>query len=465
MIPPAAPALRDLERRNLPANAASGAHPHDESKAPPRKLAEEPQPPPTPGIVSAATQEQVPWSNAFLEVGGFTGIEFSNSYFFEKALNWRGLLIEAFPANCKQLRTNRGSFPPDTPVSERNGIECKALCSEAEYFRRNGTVSFASGAEVPSGGDAALPGVSGTGGLVSAMSEEHKKQWIKGEVQVPCRPISWILGEHLARFGGALPVFFLDVEGGELDVLQSLEPFLKKHDPLLSIASSTPRTIGAPSPASKKAPERSAALSSGEAPGRRALSDDLQQEPKMELIVTQQAQQTGTVQKSGTRSSNYSTSAYHGTLLSTFSRRWGPFFSTRRNKRRQTTLAQPGDNITAEKAQATLSVCLFVIEFSDLRSVSPTRLEQERQMRATLRRWGYRRPQRWKPDLECMRFGLKEFCSIKNEFWEHPRLAECFRTNLAGGGGARQNISEAHARFIEGPHRIQESWSLSHASA
>ena len=42
--------------------------------------------------------------HTFVELGAYTGMALSNSYFFEKVLGWRGVLIEANDANFKKLR-------------------------------------------------------------------------------------------------------------------------------------------------------------------------------------------------------------------------------------------------------------------------------------------------------------------------------------------------------------------------
>jgi hypothetical protein len=43
----------------------------------------------------------------YLEMGAFDGIRFSNTYLFHKALNWKGLLIEAGPYAFYNLTQNR----------------------------------------------------------------------------------------------------------------------------------------------------------------------------------------------------------------------------------------------------------------------------------------------------------------------------------------------------------------------
>ena len=43
----------------------------------------------------------------FVEIGGFNGMDESNSRFFENCLGWEGLLVEGQPENYEKLRNNR----------------------------------------------------------------------------------------------------------------------------------------------------------------------------------------------------------------------------------------------------------------------------------------------------------------------------------------------------------------------
>jgi len=43
----------------------------------------------------------------FLEMGALNGIRYSNSYYFEKHMDWTGLLIEGSPTLYKELKVNR----------------------------------------------------------------------------------------------------------------------------------------------------------------------------------------------------------------------------------------------------------------------------------------------------------------------------------------------------------------------
>jgi hypothetical protein len=72
-----------------------------------------------------------------LEIEGLDGIDFSNTYFFEKKLDWRGILIEGHPGN-----KIRGA------QSERNNsaIFTVAVCDIVDDRPRNLTFTARGGA-------------------------------------------------------------------------------------------------------------------------------------------------------------------------------------------------------------------------------------------------------------------------------------------------------------------------------
>lgn len=58
----------------------------------------------------------------FIEFGARDGVEHSNTYFFEKALGWRGILLEVLPSEQKQIALNRpGAAIVDGGVCEYDG--------------------------------------------------------------------------------------------------------------------------------------------------------------------------------------------------------------------------------------------------------------------------------------------------------------------------------------------------------
>lgn len=130
----------------------------------------------------------------FLEMGALDGITFSNTLMFEQCLGWNGLLIEANPKSFTKLLENR---------------PCAITIGEAAC-------------KVDDGPTLRMAGNEGVASIV--------KDNVKDYVEVPCRPLSQMLEENgIDRIN----FFSLDVEGAELNVLQTLDWEKVKIDVLL----------------------------------------------------------------------------------------------------------------------------------------------------------------------------------------------------------------------------------------
>lgn len=129
-----------------------------------------------------------------VEIGGFTGKRYSNSWFFQYALGWRALLVEALPSNFEQMVLNR---PGAIHVSG-------AICFGASTRFQTGTNRA-------------------TGGIAQDMSEFHIDRWTDastGVLEVACTILSDVFKNNGIDH---VDVFFLDVEGGELTVLKTFD--------------------------------------------------------------------------------------------------------------------------------------------------------------------------------------------------------------------------------------------------
>ena len=128
----------------------------------------------------------------FVEIGALDGLKYSNSYFFEKALGWKSLLVEAHPQNAAALKKNR----PDAWTVHA------AMCT---------------------GDHVTFVGAGATGGVVDTMSPDHKKAFISKtykNITVKCR--QW--GPLFKKYGiQHIDVFVIDVEGGEYTVLSVMD--------------------------------------------------------------------------------------------------------------------------------------------------------------------------------------------------------------------------------------------------
>lgn len=130
----------------------------------------------------------------FLEIGGLDGLKFSNSWYFEQSLCWRGILIEGLPSSFEKMKANR-------PLAVNIG---QAVCSQA------GVVSYVIGNN------------SATAGLETHMDEDFRQTWHKSsnKVNVCCNPMNEILQPVMAPY---LNLLSIDVEGAEEIILKTID--------------------------------------------------------------------------------------------------------------------------------------------------------------------------------------------------------------------------------------------------
>ena len=130
----------------------------------------------------------------FLEIGAFDGASESTTAFFEQCLGWRGILVEAQPQSFRTLLGNR-PFTLNIRVATCPAHGSVRFSGDAKSFSRIGG----------NGSDGAV-------GLLRTTDE-------KSPISVSCGP----LGDYLSLLGVTrLDYFSLDVEGSELEVIESL---------------------------------------------------------------------------------------------------------------------------------------------------------------------------------------------------------------------------------------------------
>ena len=130
----------------------------------------------------------------FLELGAFDGASESTTAFFEQCLGWRGILVEAQPQSFGRVLKNR-PFTLNIRVAT-----CPA----------HGSVLYSGSAQ-----SFARIGGNGTDGAVGVLRTKGGTP----PIRVSCGP----LGDYLSLLGVTrLDYFSLDVEGSELEVIESL---------------------------------------------------------------------------------------------------------------------------------------------------------------------------------------------------------------------------------------------------
>ena len=139
----------------------------------------------------------------FLEMGAFDGITFSNTFYAEQCLGWKGLLLEASPKNFAALQENAKTFGRSNAV-----LEHVATCAPPQTH-----VEFAFSEDHNSATD----------GVAADMPSSFKNAWnvdAKTTARIPCEPLTETLRRHGVTH---LDLFSLDVEGGEETVLLNLD--------------------------------------------------------------------------------------------------------------------------------------------------------------------------------------------------------------------------------------------------
>ena len=137
-----------------------------------------------------------------LESGALDGAQFSTTAFWVYGMQWRAMHVEASPISYAALKANR---PESLNVHS-------ALCARA------GALHYAADA-------GAAGGKHPVDGIWELMSENHRRAYFPNTVAsrlptVACRPVAALL----ALFGVThVDLWVLDVEGGELEVLQSFD--------------------------------------------------------------------------------------------------------------------------------------------------------------------------------------------------------------------------------------------------
>lgn len=155
----------------------------------------------------------------FLELGGHNGVHASNTVFSEACRGWRGALIEANPASFRKMVEARPS------ALGVRGAVCAAR-GVATFASRRSKGAWRKGSTAPTADE--------TGGIESLMGHTFEKAgyvnsaptaWLKQPMavrfEVPCAPLADYL--RLLRVK-RVDIFWLDVEGAEATVLQTLPP-------------------------------------------------------------------------------------------------------------------------------------------------------------------------------------------------------------------------------------------------
>lgn len=140
----------------------------------------------------------------YIEAGANDGIDQSNTYYFEKYMDWRGLLVEAIPDLADRCRTNRPNSIVENAALVPFGYEQTYV--DMTYCN---LMSIVKGARKSEAED------------LDHIRRGCEVQSIESyELRVPARTLNSILEQHQI---GDIDLFSLDVEGFELNVLKGID--------------------------------------------------------------------------------------------------------------------------------------------------------------------------------------------------------------------------------------------------
>jgi FkbM family methyltransferase len=139
----------------------------------------------------------------FLDIGAHDGIDKSNSYFFEKNMNWKGICVEPIPEVFERLKLNRKCHCVNAGISNKMG--------QATFWKIEGYSEMLSGLE-------------------ENYNEQHKQRIRKElelqggkleEIQIEIIDINSLLKSNNISH---VDYCTIDVEGSEEKILSVLDP-------------------------------------------------------------------------------------------------------------------------------------------------------------------------------------------------------------------------------------------------
>ena len=152
----------------------------------------------------------------FVEIGAYNGIDGSNCYFFEKFLNWSGIAIEPSPTQFLALQKNR---------------KCK--CINKAVAKKSEKIEFID----------VVKGYTQMSGINNS-SYQKTLEIIKKDLRTVLdkKIIETATFSEIVEYNYLIDYLSIDVEGGEMDILESIDFDLYKIK-VLSIENNYPSEI------------------------------------------------------------------------------------------------------------------------------------------------------------------------------------------------------------------------------
>lgn len=147
----------------------------------------------------------------FVEIGAHDGITLSNSYFFEKELNWKGICIEASPFSFELLKKNRDCICHNAFLDCIKGNMIDFHCSNNPSY----------GSELSYGINRELQTIyAGTTNRIVNLNKLIGDEYYKC-IEIKSEIISDIFKEY--NIPNVIDYLSIDVEGAEYNILKTIE--------------------------------------------------------------------------------------------------------------------------------------------------------------------------------------------------------------------------------------------------
>ena len=144
----------------------------------------------------------------FVELGANDGVSQSNTFYFERHKNWKGILVEPVPHNYLLCRANR---------SARNHVFCNA-CTSFQYKERFVEIAFANLMSCPIGLESDVENPLQFAESGKAFLAKTDSVFTFGAIAKPLNDL--LVAAQAPRL---IDLLSLDVEGAEIEVLKGVD--------------------------------------------------------------------------------------------------------------------------------------------------------------------------------------------------------------------------------------------------
>ena len=144
----------------------------------------------------------------YVELGANNGVDQSNTYYFEKQRNWRGVLVEPTPHNYLYCRANR---------SPANRIFC-AACVSFDYREKFVPIAYSNLMSTPIGLQSDIAEPLAHAQVGRQFLHSYEDVFVFGALATPLN-VLLLQAEAPSR----IDLLSLDVEGAELEVLKGID--------------------------------------------------------------------------------------------------------------------------------------------------------------------------------------------------------------------------------------------------